>query len=60
MSLGTPQQNIVVDQGLATVYYRIIIMMEHMELHENLKTALWPEYKTTMTKLENVMVQTHK
>ena len=54
MSLGTPQQSIMVKQGLATVYYRVIIMMAHMELNENPRTDLWPEYATTMTKPETL------
>ena len=35
-------------------------MMLRVELHENIKTELWPEYASTATKLEIIMVNPHK
>ena len=35
-------------------------MIEHVELHENFKTGIWPEFTATNAKLENVMVRPHK
>ena len=34
--------------------------MAHTGLHENLKTGLWPKCAATSSKLENIMVNTHK
>ena len=60
MSLGTPQKNGAIEQGFATHYSQMRVMMVHAELHENLKTGIWPECASTVTKLEIIMVKPHK
>ena len=57
---GNPQQDGVVEQGIATLYSHMRAGMVHMGLHENLKTYLWSECAATAIKLENIMVNPHK
>ena len=59
-SSGTPQKNVMVEWGLATLYSYMRMMMEHAILHKNLKTVLWTKYTETMTKIENIMVNPHE
>ena len=56
MSPWTPQQNNVVEQGFATLHYRMRAMITYAGLHKNLKTDLWTKYSATATKLEKIMV----
>ena len=35
-------------------------MIDHVGIHENFKTGLWPECMSTATKIENMMVNPHK
>ena len=36
------------------------MVVEHVGIHENLKTGLWPECASTTTKLENIVVNPHE
>ena len=58
-SPGTPHQNGVVEQVFASLYSRMRLMITHAGLHENIKTGIWPKCAATVTKLENIMVNTH-
>ena len=60
MSPDIPQKNGAVERVFATLYSQMRVIMTHPGLHENLKTCLWTKCTATTTKLENVMVNTHK
>ena len=57
---GTPQQNGVIEWESAKIYFWIHAMMAHTGLYEKIKTGLWPECATTVTKLENIIVNQHE
>ena len=56
----TLQKNGIEEQGFDTRHYRMRVVMTHAVLYKNLKTNLWPECATTVTKPENIMVNPHK
>ena len=60
MPPGTSQKNGVVEGGFATLYSQMCAMMMQERLHYKIKTSVWTKCETTMTKIENIIVNTHE
>ena len=50
----------MVEGGFATIYYHVRSIMAHGGLHDNLNTDLWPESMSSVTKLENIIVNLYE
>ena len=50
----------MVERGFVKIYKRMLMMMTHVRIHENLKTGIWPKCAATATKLKNIMIKPHK
>ena len=57
-SLGSPQKNVVIEQGFDALYSHMRTMMAKMGIPQNLKACLFPEYAATENKLDKTLWST--
>ena len=56
----TPQHNGQVERGFASLYGRVIAMLNHAGFEGSLRSGLWHECASTATKIDNILVEDKK